>query len=189
MRKKSSSSFWYVLFALAALTGLLIMSNKPAFVTAAPLSDDARLKAAWERAAEAGVYNYRTDVLQTTHPTLKLVNVGRSSKTDRITVAGLMDRPNDTMHIKMQGEGSIELKVEQGISYGRLDAQEEWTLVENQSDFFAPGGDPLGYLNAAENVRDGDIGDLGLDSGALCATRQRNTCAARASCPRVWNWD
>ncbi|MCP4537165.1 MAG: LamG domain-containing protein, partial [Chloroflexi bacterium] len=60
--------------------------------------------------------------------------------------------------------GTIELKVVDGVSFGRLNAQDEWTLVENQSDFFAPGGDPLGYLNAAENIQ--EAGDRVQDAGS-----------------------
>ncbi len=147
---RHSGSRWYILLALI---GLLTMLLWPSMATAVPLTDAEQLEQAWEYAAEIGVYRYQTDVVQITHPTEKLVNVGRSSKTARITVAGLMDRPNDTMHMKLQADGTIDLKVVEGVSYGRLSAQAEWTEVENQTDMFAPGGDPLGYLNAAENVQ------------------------------------
>ena len=149
-------------YTLVTLVGLLTMLLWPSMAVAVPppltgavlLGDADQLKQAWKYAGEVGVYRYQTDVIQTTHPTLNLVNVGRSAKTERIMVSDLMDRPNDTMQMKIQADGSIEIKVEQGISYGRLNPQEEWTQVENQTDMFAPGGDPLGYLNAAENIRE-----------------------------------
>ncbi|MCP4543086.1 MAG: LamG domain-containing protein, partial [Chloroflexi bacterium] len=160
---KSSASRWYVLLALMGFLTILLW---PSMTAAVPLTltDAEQLKQAWEYAADVGVYRYQTDVLQTTHPTEKLVNVGRSSKIDRFSVVGMMDRPNDTMQMRIQADGTIELKVVEGVSYGRVNSQDEWTQVENQSDFFAPGGDPLGYLNAAENIQEAK--DMGQDAGS-----------------------
>ena len=135
---KNTASRWYALFVLVGLLAMLLWPTAAAAIPVSlPLTDAQELKQAWEYAATVGVYRYQTNVLQTTHPTLRLNNAGRGSKTDRITVAGLMDRPNDTMLMQIQGKSDIELKVEEGISYGRTNSQDEWTRVENQSDFFA----------------------------------------------------
>jgi len=165
---KPNASRWY---ALVTVVGLLTMLLWPTAAAAIPPTDAEELKQAWEYASDVGVYRYQSTALQTIHPTEKLVNVGRSSKTERITVAGAMDRSNDTMEMVIQGDGTIELKMVDGVSFGRVNAQDEWTQVENQSDFFAPGGDPLGYLNAAENIQeaggrgqDAESGDLDLDT-------------------------
>ncbi len=132
---KNNASRWY---ALLALVGLLTMLLWPTAAAAVPLSDEQELKQAWEYAAEMGVYRYRTNAIQTTHPTLMLVNVGRSSSTKRMTVAGTMDRPNDTMQLTMnglRGRQTVELKVEQGVSYGRLNPQAEWTRSKTKATF------------------------------------------------------
>ncbi|MCP4542385.1 MAG: hypothetical protein GY832_35125, partial [Chloroflexi bacterium] len=160
---KHNASRWY---ALIALVGMLAMLLWPTAAAAIPLTDEQELKQAWEYAADVGVYRYRTDVLQTIHPTPRLSNVGRSSKSERFSVAGMMDRPNDTMEMRIAADGTIELKVVDGVSYGRLNAHDEWTQVESQSNFFAPGGDPLGYLNAAENIQEAGGRMQDAESGA-----------------------
>ncbi|MDM8527041.1 hypothetical protein QUF58_02410 [Anaerolineales bacterium HSG24] len=147
------------LYGLLALTGLVLLFLWPTFTAAMPLTAKHQLENAWRFASQVGSYRYQTTLIQNTHPTEKLVNVGRSTRPKRLTVQGMMDKTNETMYMKInphRGKRSLEMKVEQGKSYGRLNASEEWTEVETQSDIFAPGGDPLGYLNAATNVRMGE---------------------------------
>jgi len=142
-------------YLILVLLGLAMIGIIPTIVTAGPLSSAQNLRAAWHYAADLGVYRYQTNVLQTVHPTTKLANVGRSSKTQSFSVSGQMDKPNDSMQMTMSSDGGsnvIDLKVEDGLAYGRFNPQAEWTEVEDQSDIFAPGGDPMGYLNAADNI-------------------------------------
>lgn len=60
------------------------------------------------------------------------------------------------MQMRTQENGQakvIDLKVEQGQAYGRLTKDGDWTPIDGGSDLFAPGGDLLGFLVAAENVQ------------------------------------
>jgi uncharacterized membrane protein len=128
-----------------------------------PTAQD-QLEAAWQRAHTVSAYQYTANVRQTTHPTAKVENAGRHPKTQQMTIEGQIDRAADTMQMKFiparQEQRSLEVKVEQGKAYGRtipLPSQgrdgEGWQPIDNNTDLFAPGGDPLGFLVAAENVQ------------------------------------
>jgi hypothetical protein len=140
-----------------------------------PLSSSQQLQAAWRVATAIGRFRYQTQVIQTTHPTISLQNAGRQVKTKQMRVEGAIDLLNEHMALQLhtsQGgqERVTELKVEQGQAFGRLDPHSEWTPLEQATDLFAPGGDPLGFLVAAENVRQGRLGDLEIER--LGATEQ-----------------
>ena len=129
-----------------------------------PLSSSQQLQAAWQAATAIGRFHYQTQVLQTTHPTVSLQNAGRQVKTKQMRVEGAIDLPGERMALQLhtsQGgqERVTELKVEQGQAFGRLDPHSEWTPLEQATALFAPGGDPLGFLVAAENVKQGRLGD------------------------------
>jgi hypothetical protein len=116
----------------------------------------------WQRAHEVGIYDYHTDIVQTTWPTPKLENAGLSSQQERIYIEGSTNRHTDFMQMKLYSEGAslaseqnaLEIKVEDGQSLGRM-GEGEWEAIEadGMSDLFAPAGDQLGYLIAAQNVR------------------------------------
>jgi uncharacterized repeat protein (TIGR01451 family) len=140
-----------------------------------PLSSSQQLQAAWRVATAIGRFRYQTQVIQTTHPTVSLQNAGRQVKTKQMRVEGAIDLPNEHMALQLhtsQGgqERVTELKVEQGQAFGRLDPHAEWTPLEQATDLFAPGGDPLGFLVAAENVKQGRLGDSEIER--LGATEQ-----------------
>ncbi len=63
------------LYTVLALSGLLLLILWPSFVQAIPLTDQQRLEGAWRSAGQTGSYRYQSNLLQTTHPTNKLVNV------------------------------------------------------------------------------------------------------------------
>jgi uncharacterized repeat protein (TIGR01451 family) len=130
----------------------------PVLTTAAPLTDAQHLRQAWRAANDSGQYDYESAVRQTTRTTPQLENVGRPDHIDNVAVQGKVNRLAETMTLRLEqgSEGSqrsIEMKLEQGTAFGRLTPEAEWTEVEGQVDLFAPGGDPLGYLAAVENVR------------------------------------
>jgi uncharacterized repeat protein (TIGR01451 family) len=156
MKTRNQPSFR--LYMWFALTGLLLLSLWPSLVAAMPLTAKHHLERAWLLAAEVGRFEYRTDVTQTTHPTNRLENAGRSAITQHLFAKGMVDRPGKTMQLKLAQPGSgnraLELKVEGGQAFGRINATAEWTEIPNPTDIFAPGGDPLGFLVAAENVRE-----------------------------------
>ncbi|MEM7033310.1 MAG: thrombospondin type 3 repeat-containing protein [Chloroflexota bacterium] len=153
------------LYVMLILLGLAILLAIPAIISAAPLSARQQLRTYWQQAGDLGVYHYRTEAVQTLHPTERLANVGRSSKTQRLSVAGFMDKPNDGMQMRLSrgnGGNTVDIKMEEGITYGRLTPQDDWTKIEAQHNLFAPGGDPLGYLNAAENIEAFPLGTEAL---------------------------
>lgn len=65
----------------------------PSLAAAMPLTAKHRLEQDWRFAADMGRYRYSTDVLQTTHPTTRLENVGRHPSTKRLSAQGVVDRP------------------------------------------------------------------------------------------------
>ncbi len=149
------------LYLALAVVGLLTLYLWPSLVAAMPLTAKHQLERAWRYAGNAGSFEYHTDVLQTTHPTMRLENAGRSPQTRRMTAQGIVDRPNKAMQMKLWAPGAgrdgLEIKVENGKAFGRLDANAEWTEIDNPTDIFAPGGDPLGFLVAAENVQESGV--------------------------------
>ncbi|MCP4537855.1 MAG: hypothetical protein GY832_11990 [Chloroflexi bacterium] len=109
---------------------------------------------AWDQAIDIGRYEFHTTVLQTLHPTLRLENVGRTARTEKYTINGEMDQPAERMLLQMQipNQPPLDLKVEAGQAFGRRDTTSEWSALDADTDIFAPGGDPLGFLVAARNV-------------------------------------
>jgi hypothetical protein len=157
----------------------------PSLVTAVPVTRQQELDQAARLAGDVGTYQYRTDVLQTTHPTLRLENAGRQPETSRMTVDGAVDRANASMEMTIWAPGTgtdgLELKVLDGKAYGRSETDGEWTEIENPSDVFAPGGDPFGFVAAAENVQvpsaigDPDVPSYTFDINGLKFARTIST--------------
>jgi hypothetical protein len=93
-RKKTSR---YVSLGVIALVGLMALLLWPSLVTAVPVTHGQKLDRAARLAGDVGTYQYRTDVLQTTHPTLRIENAGRQPETSRMTVDGAVNRANASM--------------------------------------------------------------------------------------------
>ena len=114
---------------------------------------------AWEMAEASGAYEFRSQFEQTTYPAPSLANVGASSVTDRFALDGDINRPDETMTLTLFPNGSrspengISLYVDGDKAYGLRPGGGWEPLQENPGDLFAPGGDPLGYLAAAEEIR------------------------------------
>ncbi|MEE8389604.1 MAG: hypothetical protein V3S14_02260, partial [Anaerolineae bacterium] len=123
-----------------------------------PRSDGDAIRDAWTLARQSGVYRFRSQVEQTTYPAPRLTNVGRSSRTDRFALEGQVDQPQDRMEMTLFQDASFNsndgysIRIENGQAYGRQ-GNGEWEEMDNVGDVFAPGGDPLGFLSAARNVR------------------------------------
>ncbi|MEM7118031.1 MAG: hypothetical protein AAF614_36710, partial [Chloroflexota bacterium] len=139
----------------------LILFTAGAFLIqpAESLAPQVIVEEAWMTATDIGQFQYRTNIEQTTRPLLKLANVGVTPKTDHFYIEGESNLPADEMQMQLwQGSGdivsgsdSIEMRVIDGKAEGRV-ADGAWELVDNFGDGFAPNGDPLGFLVAAENV-------------------------------------
>lgn len=129
----------------------------PLHAAALPATARQELMQAWRFANTVGRYSYETDLVQTTHPTAQLSNVGKHPQSERLTILGEMDRPEDRVTLQMQQRAGtqlqvVDLKVENGIGYGRAGADAPWTELEETNDLFVAGGDPLGFLVAAKRV-------------------------------------
>ncbi len=63
---------------------------------------------AWRLAQEAGVYRYRTEIVQTTYPAPTLANVGHTSRQDSLYLEGETDLAQRTMQMTLyQNGGSV----------------------------------------------------------------------------------
>ncbi|HOU14788.1 MAG TPA: PKD domain-containing protein [Anaerolineae bacterium] len=161
---KRSHPLLYLLLTLALL-GLGLAARPLAANPAsplAPLTARGAVEAAWQRANAVGAYTYATDIEQTTWPLPKLENVGLHSTVEHIYIEGETDVAAGAMRLALWSEGgstaiggdSLQLRVEQDKAWGRIGAGEWEELKDGAAslNLFAPGGDPLGYLAAAQDI-------------------------------------
>ncbi len=139
------------------------------------------LTAAWRAAEASDAFKFSTDIRQTTYPALSLANVGKSSKTDTLLIAGEINRADDTMTMRISSaeavtpEGALEVRVrrnEHGVRVTEGRAQHgDWQPVDEIGDIVAPGGDAMSFLKAAMNVTRTASSEAGftfdLDGNAL----------------------
>ena len=161
------------LFILSVAIVCFVVWQRPYSTNAQqPESPDKIIQQAWEQAKASGTYDYRANMEQTTIPAPSLTNAGRPLQTTQILLEGSVDLNDETMEMTLWNDSSgdpnkgIAIRVEDGKTYGRL-GQAEWEEIDNFSDGFAPGGDPLGFLASATNVQEAgvetrQIGDLTL---------------------------
>lgn len=172
-RFKFASFCLIVVFVVLTLIGWL--PGKEAIAGREPTDV---LEQAWGLAQQSGSYHYRSSVEQTIYPALTVQNAGRDPRVDHLGVEGQTDVLAETMSMTLWPDGSfnpqtgIEAKVENGQTYGRR-GQGEWQELENTTDSFAPGGDPLGFLFGAVNIEDGGLRQQTIDD--LTLTYQRYT--------------
>lgn len=163
---------------LLALVALALLGLWPALVRAMPLTDTQRLDAVWATAQEVGRYRYQSRVTQTTHPTERLTNVGRTSRMTSLHAAGELDRHAGSLRLLLNGEGrgqGIEIEVADGQARGRTVGTTEWEVLDNPPDLFS-GGEALGFLVAAKNVkREAASVPDGLDGLLLAQAATRYT--------------
>ncbi|MGD8856315.1 MAG: hypothetical protein PVG33_08315, partial [Chloroflexota bacterium] len=108
-----------------------------------------------EQAGDSGQYRYESTIVQTYHPTLLLENVGRTTRVETHQINGEVNVPADSMTLRIRAANNpaMQIKIENGYGYGRFNEEDVWTEVKLATDLFAPGGDPMGFLSAAENVQ------------------------------------
>ncbi|MCB0177728.1 MAG: hypothetical protein KDI62_05820, partial [Anaerolineae bacterium] len=154
------------LYLALTITGLILLLLWPSLAAAMPLTAPHQLERAWRLAVDIGSYHYSSTVVQTDHPTADLRNAGRSAHVTHVSAQGAVDLPNKAMSMKLWTAGidrdGIEVKVENGKAYGRMNAEGGWIEISDPSQIFAPGGDPLGFLVAAENIREMDADEQSL---------------------------
>ncbi|MCX6047480.1 MAG: LamG domain-containing protein, partial [Chloroflexi bacterium] len=156
MKPRSIRSF--ALFC--ALFAIVLWLALPLQARTFPITAVQNLQQAWRLASHTGRFHYQTNVQQTIHPTVMLKNANRHAQTKQFIVEGELDQPAGQMTIQLHTyeagqQRVIDLKVEHGQAYGRLNQNATWTPIDTDTgaDLFAPGGDPLGFLVAAENVQ------------------------------------
>ncbi|MEZ4664204.1 MAG: hypothetical protein R2911_42280, partial [Caldilineaceae bacterium] len=153
-QRKLSPSYLH-LFVIGLLCALFALSIQQWAVDQVDATASAQMQRALKNAARSGRYQYQTELLQTLHPTMRLENVGRTTRSTRLVMAGEMDRRNENMRfqLSMANQPPLEVKIEAGAAFGRLSADQPWTQVPLATDLFAPGGDPLAFLSTAQNIR------------------------------------
>ena len=142
-----------LVLGLAALAGGLVVASRS--------ERPDPLRAAWERATDAGSYRFRSELEQAAAPVAGVAGAGRSSKVDRVRMEGStdLDRSGSAFSVWSgdQPDSStaptMEVRVVDGVTEQRT-AASEWKTVVGASPTLAPGGDALGFLAGARQVTD-----------------------------------
>ncbi len=170
MKRVSLSPLYRVVLSLALLAAILLgVGTRWTGFAGAALSPEGEVREAWRRAQDIGQYHFTSELVQTTHPGPALVNVGRSSETQRLYMEGETDLPADQLQLALwQNEGSavnqhngIEIRIDGTETFGRV-AGGEWQEMPEFANAFAPGQDLMGYLAGMRKVR-----DVGVETRAM----------------------
>lgn len=116
--------------------------------------------AAWQAAQSRGAYTFASDVVQTTTPLAGVANVGKSSREERLHLAGDNDLHAQTMNLRLWSQtgnlveeaSGLEVRVADGKTLIRQPGG-EW---QERSDFtgaLAPNGDLMSYLAGLHTVQ------------------------------------
>lgn len=124
-------------------------------------SPERAVRAAWQRAQEAGAYRFTTRIVQTTHPAPSIANAGRSSRVETLFLDGDADLPAQTLLMRLWQDGgsitnpanAVEIRIEGEQAYGRASGG-AWQEMDNFAGGFAPGNDSMAYLVEAKNIRE-----------------------------------
>ena len=101
MRKLLRSRLISAWLLLGLLSLFLIGWSASPLAAAGEAGPRRELTRAWEQAGQRGRYNYRTTILQTLHPTLRLENVGRTPRTEQFVIEGEMDARGERMLMQL----------------------------------------------------------------------------------------
>ena len=186
---KHSRSLNVLLVALCALTLLLV-----AYPTATTSAEQNSLQAAWERAREAGAYDFIADIEQTLIPRPLPSMIGQTDQRVDMRIKGEAALPNYArLQLRFEGGGldapPLELIQDGAKTYLLKDGEK--IPVENPAGLSSPTTDYLGYSAAAENLQSpisnlqSPISNLQSPISNLhtpmtsTATASQNTCAPR----------
>ncbi len=146
-----------IILVCTLLCGLPVL--RPAAVSFASARPADPVTAAWEKARAAGSYHFSSDVTQVTVPVAKVTNVGRSSRTEQLHLAGQSDLRAQRLEMQLWSDGGsvlqadgVAIKVENGKSFARRGAG-EWQEAAGFADAIAPQGDFLAYLQAVRDIK------------------------------------
>lgn len=127
---------------------------------------------AWQLAQASGSYDYRTLVEQTTYPQPTIRNAGTQPKVQMVGMEGSADLHTQSLNLTLWQNASFDpdtgigVRVANGQTLARR-GQDEWVEVGNVTEMFAPGGDPLGFLVAVDNVTVGEQRTIELGSDGI----------------------
>lgn len=115
---------------------------------------------AWGQVQRVDSYTYESNLRQTDHPLPRLENVGRSPNSTYLFTAGSINQLEQSLYLDVWQDGNqigdpasaMQVKVEDGLAYGRFGDTDWQPLEQDISQMFAPGQDTMGYIAAAENV-------------------------------------
>ena len=116
--------------------------------------------AAWQRVQQRGAYRFDSDVVQTTTPSASVANIGRSSREQRLHLAGQHDLRSNSTQMRLWTAGGSVLQAESGIEARVVNGTAQlrrgdgtWQDAPGLSETVAPTGDLLGYLAAVRDVQ------------------------------------
>ncbi len=117
------------------------------------------IQQAWQRAKEAGAYQFSADVTQATIPLATVTNVGRTAEETRLYLEGETDLANEQMQMFLWSQGgnitqpgdALSIRIEDGKAMAQQN-NGEWQELDNFTGAFAPDGDFLAFLAAAKNI-------------------------------------
>ncbi len=163
---KRSRSLNPLFIILCALTLALVVY--PAITSAQPNG----LQAAWERAREAGAYDFIADIEQTLIPRPLPSMIGQTDQRVDMRIEGEVASP-DYARLQLRFEGGgldappLELIQDGAETYLLKDG--EHIPVENPAGLSSPTADYLGYLAAAENIQSLPSPEIGGGAGGRYA--------------------
>lgn len=119
----------------------------------------AEVQAAWQRARDAGSYQFTADVLQHTIPLPTVTNAGRRSRQDALRLEGQTNLREQQMRLTVWSQGGSTLNAESGVEV-RIEGDRafarrgngSWEAIDDFTGVFAPEGDFLAFLAAAEDI-------------------------------------
>ncbi|MCB0034979.1 MAG: hypothetical protein KDE51_13190, partial [Anaerolineales bacterium] len=157
----SQKSFKYFIVALVLSGIALLQTVSPAVQaqTPDPTAEQA-VQTAWELAKASATYRYYSEIEQTAYPAPRLSSAGQRPTIDIIQLDGLYDQVDEKLELTMWNTAeantpseAIEIRVDGTEAKGRRGHNGQWEMLGTVNDFFAPGGDPLGFLSGATNIQ------------------------------------
>ena len=145
--------------AVMAILGVFLLVLLPAASpthSQTPPSPEDIIQGAWRKANASSTYRFRTDLQQTLYPALRLSNAGSTTVQDQFYVEGQIAPPSEDFSLRLwrggeSPESAYEIRMADGQASGRI-AGGEWQALDANTELYAPGGDPLSYLNAIKNA-------------------------------------
>ena len=177
----------------------------------ASLAAEEQLKAAWQRAREAGSYQFNGDVTQVTLPTARITNVGRGSKSTQMHVEGKTDVRQNTLEMKLWAQdgsvvgGQNDARREGGERQELYAPGRSWRMERELSDLHRRhrpqwrfhvvlacraqcagpcAGDQSGHSPLPATLSR----SMARPSPRLCATRWKPPCAPKANWSPARTW-